>query len=205
MMVLTPTEVVPAVTRSRSIVINLDDTLNNFTETLRHGDFPYSPAYSLSEATFEQYLRKIRNGDPEPGDLFSTSYSYCCFKIHLQCWRQARARPGGVEFMQWLKRNQWQIIICAQRDLRRAHDCTRAWLQENDIPFDHLFMAADKVAFCKAWDIRHLVDRETVDVGQDCLSEANVYYSIMPGHQPLPAHHARSFETFAEVKRWIHE
>src|SRR5580692_188787 len=152
----------PTVADPRTIVVNLDDTLNNFTETLQHGEFPYNPADSLSEATFEHHLRKIRSGDSEPGDLFSTEYSYCRFKIHLQCWQRARARPDGVEFMQWLTRNQWRIVICVPRDLRRAHDCTRAWLQENDIPFDYLFMASDKIVFCKAWGIRHLVDRAMV-------------------------------------------
>jgi len=194
-----------AVADPRTIVVNLDDTLNNFTETLQHGEFPYNPADSMSEATFEHHLRKIRSGDSEPGDLFSTEYSYCRFKIHLQCWQQARARRDGVEFTQWLKRNQWRIVICVPRDLRRAHDCTRAWLQENDIPFDYLFMASDKIVFCKAWGIRHLVDRAMVNAVHGGRHEVNVYYSVMAEHQSLPAHNARGFQTFEEVKRWMQE
>lgn len=187
------------------IAVNLDDTLNDFTETLRRGEFPYNPADSLSEATYEHYLQKIRSGDTESSDLFSTAYSYCRFKIHLQCWQRARARPDGVEFMRWLRRNQWRIVICVQRDLRRAHDCTRAWLQENGIPFDYLFMASQKLVFCKAWGIRRLVDRATVNDVHGGSQEANVYYSIMPEQQFLPAHNPRAFQTFAEVKRWIQE
>lgn len=204
-MVAAPAGSVPAVAGPRTIVINLDDTLNNFTETLQHGEFPYNPADSLSEATFEHYLRKIRSEDAEPNDLSSTAYSYCRFKIHLQCWQQARARPDGVEFMRWLKRHQWRIVICAQRDLRRAYDYTRVWLQENDIPFDYLFMASDKILFCEAWGVRHLVDRARVSAVQGGPYQVNVYYSILPEHQPLPAHNARSFRTFAEVRRWIQE
>jgi hypothetical protein len=204
-MVPTPAGSILAVVGPQTIVVNLDDTLNNFTETLQHGEFPYNPADSLSEAAFEHYLRKIRSGDSEPGDLFSTEYSYCRFKIHLQCWQQARTRPDGVEFMQWLRRNQWRIVICVPRDLRRAHDCTRAWLQENDIPFDYLFMASDKIVFCKAWGIRHLVDRAMVNFVHGGRHEVNIYCSIMPEHQSLPAHNARGFQTFEEVKRWIQE
>lgn len=201
----TPAGSIPAAAGPRTIAVNLDDTLNNFTETLRRGAFPYDPADSLSEAAFEHYLGKIRNGDSEPGDLFSTEYTYCRFKIHLQCWRQARARPDGVEFMQWLRRNQWRIVLCVQRDLRRAHDCTTAWLQENDIPFDYLFMAPDKIVFCKAWGIRRLVDRAMFNVVDDGGYEGNVYYSTTPERPSLSDHHARGFQRFEEVKRWIQE
>lgn len=204
-MVPTSAGSIPAVAGPRTIVVNLDDTLNNFTETLQHGEFPYNPADSLPEATFEHYLRKIRRGDSEPSDLSTTAYSYCRFKVHLRCWQQARAWPDGVEFMRWLKRNQWRIVICAQRDLRRAHDCTRAWLQENDIPFDYLFMVSDKIVFCKTWGIRHLVDRARVSIVHGGRYELNVYYSIVPEHQPLPSYNPRGFQTFAEVKRWIQE
>jgi hypothetical protein len=199
----TPAGLIPAIADPRTIAVDLDDTLNNFTEILQHGEFPYNPADSLSEATFEHYLRKIRNGESEPGDLLSTGYSYCRFKIHLQCWQQAIARPDGVEFMHWLRRNEWRIVICTQRDLRRAHDCTKAWLKENDIPFDYLFMASNKIVFCKAWGIRHLVDDASLSILHGGNYGVNVYYSIMPAHQSLPPHNARGFQTFEEVKRWI--
>jgi hypothetical protein len=123
----------------------------------------------------------------------------------MQCWQQALARPDGAEFMQWLRRNHWRIIICAQRDLRRAHECTTVWLQENDIPFDYLFSASDKIVFCKAWGIRHLVDRATVNHVQGDRHEANVYYSVTSGRQPPPGYDARGFLAFAEVKQWIQE
>jgi len=201
----TPAGSVADVAGSRTIVVHLDDTLNNFTETLHQSEFPYNPADSLSEATFAEYLRKIRSGESDSDDLSSTGYSYCRFKIHMQCWQQARARPDGVAFLQGLRRNQWRIVICAQRDLRRAHDCTRAWLQENEIPYDYLFMAADKILFCKAWGIQHLIDRATVDTVDGGRREINVYYSIAPGDTSSPLQNARAFESFEEVKRWIHE
>src|ERR1700733_5460724 len=121
---------IPAVADPRTIAVDLDDTLNDFTETLQNTEFPFDPADSLPEATYEQYLRKIRNGEPETRDLLSTGYNYCRFKIHLSCYQKARARPDGVEFMQWLRQNQWRIVICTKRDLRRANDCTKAWLKE---------------------------------------------------------------------------
>lgn len=189
----------------RTIVVNLDDTLNDFTETLQHGEFPYDPADSLPQATFERYLQHIRQGKPGPGELFSTEYSYCRFKIHMRCWQLARARPDGVEFMQWLGRNGWRIVVCARRDLRRAHDCTKTWLQDNDIPFDYLFMAADRAVFCNAWGIRHLVDRATVRDAYDGRYDINAYYTIDPEEPSRTPHSARGFQTFDQVKQWIQE
>jgi hypothetical protein len=199
----TPAGSIADVAGSRTIVVHLDDTLNNFTETLQQGEFPYNPADSLSEATFAEYLEKIRSGESDSDDLSSTGYSYFRFKIHLQCWQQARARPDGVAFLQGLRRDQWRIILCAQRDLRRAHDRTRAWLRENEIPYDYLFMAADKILFCKAWGIQHLIDRATVETVDGSRREVNVYYSIPHAQEFLPAQNARVFETFEEVRQWI--
>jgi len=200
-----PVGLIPANTYPRIIAVDLDDTLNNFTETLQHGEFPYSPADSLSRETFEHYLQLIRNEESEPSDLMSTGFNYCRFKIHLRCWQEARARPDGVEFMQWLRRNQWRIVICTRRDMRRAHDSTRVWLQKNDIPFDYLFMAANKIAFCRAWGIKHLVDDSFFNIIHGKEHDINVYYPILPLHHSLPSHNARGFQTFDEVQRWIQE
>ncbi len=195
---------IPTIPHPRTIAVDLDDTLNNFTETLRDGEFPYNPADSLSRETYERYLQLIRNGESEPSSLMSTGFNYCHFKIHLQCWQQARARPDGVEFMQWLSRNQWRIVICTRRDMRLAYDCTRAWLQENDIPFDYLFMATNKIAFCKAWGIRHLVDDSFFNIVHGDEYNIKVYYPILP-HQSPPPNNARGFQTFDEVQQWIQE
>lgn len=196
---------IPAIADPRTIAVDLDDTLNNFTEILQNGEFAYDPADTLSEATFQQYLQKIRNGDPEPGDLLSTGYNYCRFKIHLSCYQKAHARPDGVEFMQWLRKNDWRIIICTKRDLRRANDCTKAWLEENDIPFDYLFMASNKIVFCKAWGIRHLVDDSEFSIVHGEQYGVQVYYPILPIHASLAASKARGFKAFEEVRRWIQE
>lgn len=196
---------IPAIAHPRTIAVDLDDTLNNFSETLRDGEFPYNSADSLSQETFERYLQLIRDGVSEPSNLMSTGFNYCRFKIHLQCWKEARARPDGVEFVQWLRRNQWRIVICTRRDLRLAYDCTKAWLQENDIPFDYLFMAENKIAFCWAWGIRHLVDDSAFNIVHGKEYNIRVYYPILPQHQSLPAHGARGFQAFGQVQRWIQE
>jgi hypothetical protein len=189
----------------RTIVVDLDDTLNDFTETLCQGRFPYDAGYALPEETFHRCLEGIRHDTPEAGDLLSTEYSFLRYKIHAQCHRTARARADGVAFMRWLRRQGWRIVICTQRDLRRANDDTRAWLRENDIPFDHLFMARNKIVFCSAWGIAHLVDDDVFNIAHGGRYGVNVYYPVMEKHGSLPAHSARGFRTFEEVKSWIQE
>ena len=197
--------VIPAIAHPKAIAVDLDDTLNDFSETLRRGDFPYDSSGSLSSETYERYLQLIRRSEPEPEDLMSTGFNYCRFKIHSRCWEDARARPDGVEFMQWLRRNHWRIVICTSRDLRRAYDSTTAWLRKNDIPYDDLFMAANKIALCWAWGIRHLVDDSEFNIVHGEKHHINVYYPIISRRQPLPANGARGFRTFDEVRQWIQE
>lgn len=183
----------------------MDDTLNNFSETLRQGAFTHDPAGSLSRETFERYVELIRNEEYESSDLMSNDFNYCRFKIHLQCWQEARARPDGVAFMHWLRANQWRIVICTRRDMRRAQESTKAWLEKNGIPYDYLFSTANKIAFCWAWGIEHLVDDSPFNIVHGRQHNVNVYYPILPQHQSLPPHQARGFHTFDEVRQWIQE
>lgn len=200
-----PVGLIPIVARPRTIAVDLDDTLNDFTETLRSGDFPYDQADVLSQETFEQYLQLIRNDEAEAGEYVNSAFAYCRLKIHLQCYERANARPDGIEFMHWLRDNQWRIVICTRRDMRRGYDCTKAWLQANDIPYDDLFMARNKTVFCRTWGIKHLVDDSMFNIVHGPQYGVNVYYPIL-AHQPdLPPNNARGFRSFREVREWIQE
>lgn len=186
-----------------AIAIDLDDTLNDFTETLRGGEFPYDPSYALPEETFHNFLEKVRTNTAEPGDLLSTKYGYFWSRIHEECHRRAKPRADGVEFMRWLRANGWRIVICTHRDLRRSQDGTRIWLKQNGIPFDHLFMALNKIVFCRAWGIEHLVDDDVFSIVHGEQHGVRVYYRIMEKHQSVSSGGARPFQSFEEVKRWI--
>jgi 5'(3')-deoxyribonucleotidase len=186
------------------IAIDLDDTLNDFSETLKQASFPRGPS-PLSEERFASYLHKIKSNLPDESDLLSTEYSHLRYQVHKECYRQARARPDGVAFMQWLKQKGWQIIICTYRDLRRANDSTREWLFANRIPFDHLFMAGNKIVFCKAWGIPHLIDDDEFNIVHGGLYGVNVFYPLMNRHKGLPPNKAKGFTSFEEVKPWIQE
>ena len=195
----------------KTIAIDLDDTLNDFTETLQRTEFVCDETYALSEEVFQEYLAKIRGGAKSEGDLLSTEFSYFRYKIHQECYRRARPRADGAAFMRRLRQNHWRIVICTYRDLRRAQDCTRAWLRENDIPFDHLFMAWNKIVFCKVWGIEHLVDDDAFNLAYGAQYGVNVYFPAggrcpaVPTNPSPGTRGTRGFQRFDEIIPWIQE
>ena len=194
----------------KAIAVDLDDVLNNFTETLHGTQFVREATCSLSDEAYQDYLGKVRRGWIESGNLLSTEYSYFRYQIHQQCYELAQARLDGVRFVQWLRQAAWRIVICTYRDLRRAEDCTRKWLADNAIPFDYLFMTGNKIGFCKAWGIQHLIDDEPRNSVLGERFGVNVYYPAQmrpsPSQNLAPAAcAARGFRTFDEIKAWIQE
>jgi len=193
----------------KTIAIDLDDVLNNFTETLQRTQLVRDETHALSEEVFQDYLAKLRGGWTERSGLLSTEYSFFRSKVHQRCYELAQARADGVHFTQWLRQNGWRIVICTYRDLRRAQDCTRKWLGDNEIPFDYLFMTGNKIAFCKAWGIEHLIDDEPINSALGERFGVHVYYPAAARRPALPANplptrcKARAFQSFEEIKAWI--
>jgi uncharacterized HAD superfamily protein len=188
----------------KTVAVDLDDTLNDFTQTLETAEFPYDSAYNVAPEKFDTYLEKVRRGESDPNELLSTEYSYFVHKIHAECYRQSQARPGAAEFMQWLRENRWRIVIVTHRDLRRANDVTRQWLRENGMPFDHLFLTLNKLKFCEAWNVRCLVDDHLISLGpQNEPDDVEVFYPIMSKHERLPIQRGRGFRNFDELKQWM--
>jgi uncharacterized HAD superfamily protein len=164
----------------RTIAIDLDDTLNNFEETLQTTTFSREGMDGFSAQVFADYLTRVRQGGAENDELLlSTEYSFFKNQIHQQCYQRAVARADGVEFVCGLKRDGWRIVICTYRDLRRAQDCTRKWLHDNGIPFDHLFMAWNKIVFCRAWGIEYLVDDDPFNIIQGEKYGVRVFYPAL--------------------------
>ena len=192
---------------TKTIAVDLDDTLNNFTETLLKTNFAYDERFSVTRPVFDEYLKRVRSGAAEDEDLLSTEYSFFRTKIHLECYRRATARPDAVAFMQWLRREHWRIVICTHRDLRVAYPCTKAWLDENGIPFDWIFRAGNKIVFCRLWGIPTLIDDNFFPIEYGGRYGVNVFYPIHDHNRTLGGDRvgdgARGFTTFDEVKSWI--
>lgn len=137
--------------------------------------------------------------------LLTTEFSYLRYRIHEQCHQLATAKPDGIQFMQWLKENNWKIIICTHRDLRMSSAYTEKWLRTNEIPYDYLFTALNKIVFCNLWEIPHLIDDADFNILYGEKYGVNVYYPIMEKHASIPQNAAKGFYTFDEVKQWIQE
>ncbi|VBB06712.1 Hypothetical protein LUCI_1948 [Lucifera butyrica] len=183
----------------------MDDTLNNFTETLRNTNFVYSDSYGLTPEKFNQYLAMVRQAVTDESELICNDYSYFRYQIHQQCHELAKARIDGIQFMQWLKANHWRIVICTARDLRRAVEYSKLWLSDNEIPYDYCFTAQNKIVFCKMWNIKYLIDDDNLNILHGKDYGINVFYPIMEKHAKVEKGTARGFNRFEEVKQWIQE
>lgn len=190
-------------TNPKIIAVDIDDTLNTFTQTLRETEFSRQMAGSLPKATFDDYLGRLRRGEKDESPLLATDFSYFRYQIHQRCYELAKARPDGVEFMQWLRGRGWTIVICTARDLRRANAITRSWLADNRVPFDHLFMAWNKIVFCRAWGIAHLVDDDAFNIEHGPAHGVNVYFPVHERNEHLHPGKARGFGSFDELRPWI--
>ena len=189
----------------KTIAVDLDDTLNNFTETIRLTQFEYDESFAVSRATFDEYLERVRSNPTDTGDLLSTEYTFFRAKIHLEGIQRAQARADGVEFMRWLRQESWCIVICTGRDLRRSYGYTKTWLAQYDIPFDRIFWAGNKVVFCKLWGIEILVDDDSFNIEHGARYGVKVYYPINDKNRTVAPSGARGFASFDEVKSWIGE
>jgi len=191
----------------RTIAVDIDDTLNNFTQTLKATHFAYHERYALPPALFDEYLERLRNNTPVDEALLSTRFAYFRARIHLECYQRAEARADGVAFMQWLKREGWRIVICTHRDLRTAYAATKEWLEQNHIPFDYLFRAGNKIVFCRLWGIDILIDDNMFNVVYGGRYGVRVFYpKTAPKTSDSPVTQesgARGFETFDQLKPWI--
>ena len=187
----------------RTIAIDLDDTLNNFEATLQQTDFRYDGAHGMAEPVFHDYLARVRRHESENNGLLSTEYAFFKSQIHQQCYRLAVARPDGVRFVRGLKAAGWRIVICTYRDLRRANGDTKKWLNDHGIPFDHLFMAWNKIVFCRVWQIEHLVDDDPFNIIHGETHGVQVFFPLLERHRELPPNRARAFRSFDEITPWI--
>jgi hypothetical protein len=140
------------------IAVNLDDTLNNFTEVLQTTDFCFDPSYGLHEADFAQFISHVRAGFDEGSNLVSTPFSFFKSRLYQECYNLALVRPSAALAVQQLKRDGWRICICTKRDLRRAITSTKRWLHANQVPYDYIFMVPDLARFCKDWSIDMAID-----------------------------------------------
>ncbi len=187
----------------RTIAVDLDDTLNNFTQTLGGNPFAYHERYAVGRATFDAYLDRLRTQPHAVEELLSTEFAYFRAKIHLECYRLAQARPDGVAFMRRLKSEGWRIVICTHRDLRTSFEATKTWLTDNEIPFDYIFRAGNKIVFCKLWGIDILVDDNLFNIMYGGQYGVRVFYPVNDENRHVQGGGARGFETFEQLGPWI--
>lgn len=185
------------------IAVDIDDVLNNFSETLAQTTFEYKDAYGLSRDQFQEYLALVKQDTFPKTEFLTTKFSDFRYRIHEQCYQMAKAQPEGVSFMQWLKKRDWKVVICTKRNLKLAGENTKAWFKDNDIPYDQLFMVLNKVVFCKLWDISYLVDDDPLNIFYGGQYGVQVFYPGAIHYDMSPPFGAKAFNRFEEIQAWI--
>lgn len=189
----------------KAIAIDIDNVLNDFSETLKDTIFDYKDSYGLSREEFTHYLAVIKRNAFHESKFLTTKFSDFRYRIHEQCYRLSRPKPDGVEFIRWLTDNHWQVVICTKRDLRLTGDCTKQWLAVNHIPYDYLCMALNKVVFCYLWQVPYLIDDDIFNIMYGEEFGIKVYYPRLPKHNLVFPDTAKEFARFEEIKKWIQE
>lgn len=187
------------------IAVDIDNVLNDFSATLAGTEFKYNDSYGLSREEFANYLALVKRDVAAESKFLTTKFSDFRYRIHEQCYSLAQADPAGVQFMHWLKDNGWQVVICTKRNLRLTGEGTKKWLQDNHIPYDYLFMAPNKIAFCKLWGIPYLIDDDILNITQGGLYGIKVYYPVRVKPGLAFPRTAQGFTGFEELKQWIPE
>jgi len=105
------------------IAVDIDDTLNDFSETLKTSlEFTYG-----NQDVYDEYIDMVRNDVFEEGN---DELDNLRDSIHLQCYTLSKARTDAVDFMQDLKAEGWTIVILTARTLTHCINDTKAWLGE---------------------------------------------------------------------------
>ncbi|WP_312423117.1 hypothetical protein [Anaerospora hongkongensis] len=187
------------------IAVDIDDTLNNFTETLKSAEFTY-----YDKEVFDKYIEAVRNDVYEEDNVELDNLR---FSIHCQCYTLATARHDAVEFMQWLKSQGYKIVLMTYRDLRHCLDETKEWMKKNKIPFDYIFSTDNKALMCKAWKIPILIDDANTNIMVAPPMGIDLYYPILPHNKTFVAEciainpdfigGGKGFNDFKEVKAWM--
>jgi len=184
----------------KTICVDIDDTLNNFTEVLKETEVIYDDYRRLDRETFDKYLNCIKNNKPpEDNDKFS-DFDWMYHKVHEHCYKLANARPDAIKFMQWLKTNDWQIFILTYRDLRSSLNDTKEWLRDNRIPYDYIFSAMEKPVFCRLWKIDYLIDDSLASMVTSTGLGVKLYYPITDTNRKfMEKANAFGFTSFDEL------
>lgn len=191
--------------KHKVIAVDIDDTLNYFTEALEqlavnYDDYSY---LGIDRDTFDKYVDLIKKQEGLERDYIN-EFDRLSYDLHRKVYKIAEVKPDAPMFMQWLKKQGWTIVLLTYRDLRHCIDDTREWMKKHRIPYDYIFHADNKVVFCKTWKIPILIDDAPVNIFAAPKQGIKMFYPITKFNQNTEnMEEAKGFNKFVEVKQWI--
>lgn len=182
------------------IAVDIDDTLNNFSETLVRYEFVYKKECGVSKEIFNKWLPLVKKRV-----IVRESRAYLDFVlyIHRIVYTNAQAKQGAEEFMDWLKAAGYKIVIMTYRDLRYCLKDTKTWLEDNAIYYDYLFGTDQKITMCRKWQIPYLIDNDWKNILRSGWWGVQVFYEIADSNQKLAGKHAIGYKKMQEISTWL--
>lgn len=127
----------------KSIVIMLDDVVNNFSENLAALGVDYNPKSNL--VTERNYISIFFDDN---GDLSETGRKAFC---------ETKKDENGINFVNSFFDKGFTVILCTSRDIRLCYKETKEWLVTNKVKFSYLFTATAPAGLCIDMSVPYMV------------------------------------------------
>lgn len=170
--------------KRKAVAVFLDDVINNFSEAMNENGIIFDRRiHSFADPLLKSTIYNLTTGElTEAGKRIMHS---------------TMATEGVAEILVCLQENDWEIIMCTDRDLRFASAITKEWLDDNHLPYSCLFQTDDLIRMCRKLNINYLVSE------QPAFGEGKVEIN----YKTIDLYETKSkkmkFDSIEEVKRWV--
>lgn len=127
----------------KSVLIMLDDIVNDFSSNLSSLGVEYNPKSDL--VTERNYISIFFKDN---GDLS---------QIGLKAFGETKPDKDGIDFVNSLYDKGFAVVLCTSRDIRLCYEETKEWLDKNKVKYTHLFTATAPAGLCIDMDIPFMV------------------------------------------------
>ena len=127
----------------KSVLIMLDDVVNDFSVNLAALGVEYNPKSDL--VTARNYISIFFKDN---GDLSG---------IGLKAFCETKPDIEGIDFVNSLYDNGYAVVLCTSRDIRLCYEETKEWLDKNKVKYTYLFTATAPAGLCIDMDIPVMV------------------------------------------------
>lgn len=168
-----------------SILIMLDDVVNDFSKTLKNLGVQYNvETDNISERNFVSIFFE------DNGDLTEIGKKAFC---------ETNPREDGISLVNKFHKNGAKTVLCTSRDIRLCCDVTKDWLKKNKVNYDYIFTATAPAGLCADMGIPLMIYNLP-----DKNSEDNIFaVGFKNNNGRIEPYTLNTFKTYGDVEKWI--